>query len=193
MQHCVLRWPLGPGREQDGEALGKGTRMEQEGAWIRGPPSPHLSHQIRWGDLDEPRRSWFSNVLCNIYILLCEKHVKPVHPKGDQSWVFIGRTDVEAETPIVWPPDVKNWLTWKDPDAGKEWGQEKGTTEDEMVGWHHWLDGPGFGWTPGVGDGQGGLRAAVHGVAKSRTRLSDWTELNSGNLFMSKPFWSKFL
>ena len=65
-----------------------------------------------------------------------------------QSWVFIGRTDVEAETPIVWPPDEKSWIIWKDPDAGKDWGQEeKGTTEDEMVGWHHWLDGHGFGWT----------------------------------------------
>ena len=86
------------------------------------------------------------------------KEIKPVYPKGDQSWVFIGGTDVEAETPILWPPDVKSWLIWKDPDAGKDWGQEeKGTTEDEMVGWHHWLDGHGFGWTPGVGDGQGGL------------------------------------
>ena len=78
--------------------------------------------------------------------------------KGNQSWVFIGRTDVEAETPILWPPDAKSWLIWKDPDAGKDWGQEEnGTTEDEMVGWHHWLNGHGFGWTPGVGDGQGGL------------------------------------
>ena len=83
---------------------------------------------------------------------------QPVHPKGDQSWVFIGRTDVEAETPILWPPDVKSWPIGKDPDAGKDWGQEeKGTTEDEMVGWHHRLNGHGFGWTPGVGDGQGGL------------------------------------
>ena len=81
-----------------------------------------------------------------------------VYPKGDQSWVSIGRTDVEAETPVLFPPDVKSWLIWKDPDAGKDWGQEeKGTTEDEMVGWHHWLNGHGFVWTPGVGDGQGGL------------------------------------
>ena len=72
--------------------------------------------------------------------------------------MFIGRTDVEAETPILWPHDAKSWLTWKDPDAGKDWGQEeKGTTEDEMVGWHHRLNGHGFGWTLGVGDGQGGL------------------------------------
>ena len=86
------------------------------------------------------------------------KEIQEVHPKGDQSWVFIGRTDVEAETPILSPPDVKSWLIWKDPDAGKDWGQdEKGTTEDEMVRWHHWLNGLGFGWTPGVGDRQGGL------------------------------------
>ena len=86
------------------------------------------------------------------------KEIQPVHPKGDQFWVFIGGTDVEAETLILWPPDAESWLIWKDPDAGKDWGQEeKGTTEDEMVGWHHQLNGHGFGWTLGVGDGQGGL------------------------------------
>ena len=86
------------------------------------------------------------------------KEIQPVHPKGEQSWVFIGRTDVEAETPIFWPPDAKSWLIWKDHDAGKDWGQEeKGTTEDEMAGWHRWLDGREFEWTPGDGDGQGGL------------------------------------
>ena len=74
------------------------------------------------------------------------KEIQPVHPKGDQFWVFIGRTDVEAETPILWPPDAKSWLIWKDHDAGNDWGQEeKGMTEDEMVGWHHWLDGHEFG------------------------------------------------
>ena len=81
-----------------------------------------------------------------------------VHPKGNQSWIFIGRTDAEAETPILWPPDVKNWLIWKDPDTGKDWRQEeKGRTEDEIVGWHHRLNGHESEWTPGVGDGQGGL------------------------------------
>ena len=86
------------------------------------------------------------------------KKIQPVHLKGDQSWVFIGRTDVEAEIPTLWPPDVKSWLIWKDPDAGKDWGQEeKGAIEDEMVGWHHQLNGHEFGWTLGVGDGQGGL------------------------------------
>ena len=72
--------------------------------------------------------------------------IQPVHPKGDQSWVFIGRTDIEAETPVFWPSDVKSWLIWKDPDAEKDWGQEeKGMTEDEMVGWHHQLNGREFG------------------------------------------------
>ena len=73
------------------------------------------------------------------------KEIQLVHPKGNQAWVFIGRTDVEAETPILWPPDAKSWLIWKDPDAGKDWRQEeKGMTEDYMVGWHHWLNGCGF-------------------------------------------------
>ena len=86
------------------------------------------------------------------------KEIQPVHPRGDQSWVSTGRTDVEAESPILWPPDVKSWLFWKDPDSGKDWRQEeKVTTEDEIVGWHPRLNGHGFGWTPGVGDGQGGL------------------------------------
>ena len=86
------------------------------------------------------------------------KEIQPVHPKGDQPWVLIGRTDFEAETPILWPSHVKSWLIGKDPDAAKDWGQEeKGTTEDEMAGWHHWLDGHESEWTPRVGDGQGGL------------------------------------
>ena len=86
------------------------------------------------------------------------KEIQPVHPKGDQSWVFIGMTDAEAETLILWPPHAKSWLIGKDPDAGRDWGQEeKGMTEDEMVGWHDQLDGHEFEWTPGVGYGQGGL------------------------------------
>ena len=87
------------------------------------------------------------------------KEIQQVYPRGNQSWIFIGRTDTEAETSILWPPDVKKWLIWKDPDAGKDWRRlgEKGTTGDEMAGWHHRLDGREFEWTPGVGDGQGGL------------------------------------
>ena len=109
------------------------------------------------------------------------KEIQPVHPKGDQSWVFIGETDVEAETPVLWPPDVKSLLIWKYSDAGEDWGQEeKGMTEDEMAGWHHWLDGHGFGWTPGVGDGQGGLACYGLGGLKESdmAELLNWTELN---------------
>ena len=86
------------------------------------------------------------------------KEIQPVYPKGNQSWIFIGKTDAETETPILWPLDVKNWLIWKDPDAGKDWRwEEKEMTEDEMVGWHHWLNGHEFDKTLGVGDGQGCL------------------------------------
>ena len=86
------------------------------------------------------------------------KEIQPVHPKGDQSWVFIGRTDVEAETPVLWPPHVKSLLIGKDPDAGKDWGQEeKGMTEDEVAGWHHQLDGHEFEQALVVGDRQGSL------------------------------------
>ena len=108
----------------------------------------------------------------------CEE-IQQVHPKGDQSWVFIERTDVEAETPILWPPDGKSWLIWKDPDAGKDWRwEEKGTTEDEMVGWHHWLNGHGFGLTPGFGDGQGGLVCCGSWGCKESdmTEHLNWTE-----------------
>ena len=89
--------------------------------------------------------------------LLDCKEIQPVHPNGNQSWMFIGRADAQAETPILWPPDVKNWLIWKDPEAEKDWRQKKGMTEDEMVGWHHWLDGHEFEQAVGVGDGQGSL------------------------------------
>ena len=108
------------------------------------------------------------------------KEIQSVHPKGDQSWVFIGRTDAEAETLVLWPPDVKSWLTGKDSDAGRDWGQEeKGTTEDEMAGWHHQLDGHEFGRTPGVGDGQGGLACCGSWCRKEsdKTERLNWTEL----------------
>ena len=109
------------------------------------------------------------------------KEIQSVHSKGDQSRVFIGRTDAKAETPVLWPPDVKSWLIGEDSDAGRDWGQEeKRTTEDEMAGRHHQLDGHESGWTPGVGDGQGGLACCDswgHKESNTTERLK-WTELN---------------
>ena len=107
------------------------------------------------------------------------KEIQPVHPKGDQSWVVFGGNDAEAETPVLWPPYVKSWLIGKDSDAGRDWGQEeKGTTEDEMAGWHHWLDGGESGWTPGVGEGQGGLACCDSWGHKESdtTEQLNWTD-----------------
>ena len=156
----------------------------------------HLSSQsysfssghVRMWELD-CEESWVLKNWCFWTVVLektlqspldCKK-IQPVHPKGNQSWILIGRTDAEPETPILWPPDAKNWLTGKDPDAGKDWGQEKGKTEDEMVGWHHWLNGHGFGWTPGVGDGQGSLACCSPWGRKEldTTERLNWTEAAS--------------
>ena len=109
------------------------------------------------------------------------KEIQPVHSKGDQSWVFFGRNDAKAETPVLWPPHAKSWLIGKDPDAERDWGQEKkGTTEDEITGWHHQLDAHEFGWTPGVGDGQGGLACCDSWGRKESdtTEQLNWTELD---------------
>ena len=107
------------------------------------------------------------------------KEIQLVHSKGDHPWVFFGRTDAKAETPVLWPPHAKSWLIGKDSDAGRGWGQEeKGTTEDEMAGWHHWLDGHEFEWTPAVGDGQGGLACCDSWGCKESdtTEQLNWTE-----------------
>ena len=134
------------------------------------------SHVWMW-ELDY-KESWVQKKWCLWTVVLKKtlespldcKEIQPVHPKGNQSWIFIGRTDVEAETPTLWPPDAKNWLIGKDPDAGKDWRQqEKGMTEDEMVEWHQQLNGHD------------------HGVRKSRTRLSDWTELK----YTQRSTWKK--
>ena len=145
-----------------------------------------ISHIWMW-ELDS-KESWALKNWCFWTVVLEKtlenpldcKEIQPVHPKGDQSWVFIGSTDVEAETPILWPPDGKNWLTGKDPDAGKDcrW-EEKGMTEDETVGWHHWLDGHEFEQAPGDGDGQGDLaRCSPWGRKQSdTTEWLNWTQL----------------
>ena len=140
------------------------------------------SHVWMWA-LDH-KESWAPKNWC-FWVVALEKTweslglqgIQPVHPKGDQSWVFIGRTDVGAETPLLWPPDTKSWLIWKDPHDGKDWGQEeKGMTEDEIVGCHHWLNGHEFGYTLEVGDGQGGLSCCDSWGCKVG---HDWvTELN---------------
>ena len=121
--------------------------------------------------------------------LLDCKEIQPVNPKGSQSWIFFGRTDAEAETPILWPPDEKNWLIWKDPDAGKNWRQEKRKTEDEMVGWHPQLDGYEFEQAPEVGDRQGNLVCCSPWGCKESdmTEWLNWTELNA--MTQLKPVW----
>ena len=119
------------------------------------------------------------------------KEIKPVNPKGNQSWIFIRRTNAEAETPILWPPDAKGWLIWKDLDAGKDWRQEeKGMTEDEMVGWHHGLDEHEFEWAPGVGDVQGGLVCCSPQVAKSWTRVTELSTLLAIIISKATQHWS---
>ena len=116
----------------------------------------------------------------------CEE-IKPITPKGNQSWIFIGRTDAEAEAPVLWPPDVKSWFIRKDPDAGKDWRLgEKGTTGDDMVGWHHQLNGHEFEQALGDGEGQGSLVCCSPWSCKSRTRLSDKTELRIYQLISFK-------
>ena len=112
------------------------------------------------------------------------KEIKPVHPKGNQSWIFIGKTDTEAETPVLWPPNVKNWRTGKDPDVGKDWKQEeKGPKEDEMVGWHHQLDGQEFEQVPGIVDGQGSLVCYSPWGHKEldMTEWMNWTALKNNH------------
>ena len=146
------------------------------------------SGHVEMWDLDY-KESWAVKNWC-VWTVVLEKtlespldcqEIQQVHPKWEQSWVFIGMTEFEAESPIRRPPDAKSWLIWKDPDAGKNWGQEeKGVTVDEMVGWHHRLDGHVFGWTPGVGDGQGVLACCSSWSCKELDMIErlNWTELN---------------
>ena len=138
--------------------------------------------------VEAPKNWWFWTVVLEKTLLespLDCKEIQPVHPKENLSRIFTGRTDAEAETPILWPPDVKKWLIGKDPDAGKDWRrEEKGTTEDEMVGWHQQLDGHESQQVPGVGDGQGRLVCcSPRGCKESDTNELRKTE-NTWNIYI---------
>ena len=170
----------------------------------KGPSSPgdgfSSTHVLMW-ELDckesrAPRNCFWTVVLeKTLESPLDCKEIQAVHPKGDQSWVFTGRTDAEAETPILWPPDVKRWLIWKDPDAGKDWGQEeKGTTEDEMVGWRHQPNGHEFGklqswwWTgrPGMLQSMGSQRVGLNWVTKLNwTDSPNWSTDSAQSLYQN--------
>ena len=153
------------------------------------PLSTEFSRQEYWRGLAlelDYKESWVPKNWCFWTVVLEKTHespldckeIQPVHPKVNQSWIFFGRTNAETETPILWPPDAKNWLIGKDPDAEKDWRQEKGTTGDKMVGWHHWLDGPESAQAPRVGDGQGSLACgSLWGRKESEmTEGLNWTE-----------------
>ena len=121
------------------------------------------------------------------------KEIQPVNPKWNQSWIFIGRIDAEAEAPILWPLGVKSWLIGNDLDLRKDWRQEdKGMGENGMVGWHHWLDGHEFEQAPGVGDSQGSLVCCSPWFTKSKTWLNDWTDTYLSNINYSVIFSSKY-
>ena len=153
-----------------------------------------ISHGWMW-ELDS-KESWVPKNWCFWTVVLeetlenpldCEE-IKPVNLKGNQSWIFIGKTDAEVETPILWPPDVKNWLIGKDPDAGKDWGQEE---KIEMVGWHHPVDGYEFEQAPGVGDGQGSLACCSPWCCKEldMTEGLNWTKLMLSTIIYIYYIW----
>ena len=170
-------WPRQHIKKQEHYFANKGLSSQSHGF--------SSGHVWIWG-LDY-KESWVQKNWC-FWTMVLEKtlespldckEIQPVYPKGNQPWIFFGRTDAEVETLILWPPDVKNWLIWKDPDAGKDWKQEeKGKTEDEMVGWHHRLNGHEFKWTLGVGDGQGGLVCCSPWGRKESdtTEQANWTD-----------------
>ena len=137
-----------------------------------------LDHKEDWASKN---LYFWTVVLETLESPLDSNEIKPVNTNGNQSWIFIGRTDAKAEAPILWPPDVKNWLIGKDPDAGKDWRQEeKGMIKDEMVEWHHQLNGYEFEQAPGVGDGQGSLECYSPWGHKELDTIEtlNWTELN---------------
>ena len=149
-----------------------------------------LNHKEGW----VPKNWCFQTVVLEktLESLLGSKEIKPGIPKGNQPWIFLGRTDAEAEAPILWPPDAKSWLIGKDPDTGKYWRQEeKGMTEDDMVGWHHWLNGHDFEQAPGDGEGQRSLACCSPWGQKESTQLCNWTatEHNKLPLHQNLPKW----
>ena len=151
--------------------------MPETATWGSGLAAPAVN--LQWKPLSTRSQSpWATTWVMATYLNVVAGNV---NPKGNQSWIFIGRTEAEAETPILWPPDAKSWLIEKDPDAGKDGRQEeKRTTEDEMVGWQHWLDGHEFEQAPGVGDRQGSLACCNSWGCKEldTTERLNWTELN---------------
>ena len=141
------------------------------------------SSHVWMGELDH-KKSWMLKNWCFWAVVLEKtlegpldcKEINPVNPKGSQPWIFIRRTDAEAEVPILWPPDAKSRLIRKDPDARKDWRQEeKGMTDDEIIAWHHWLNGHEFEQAPGDGEDREAWHEAVHGLSKSQTWLNSWT------------------
>ena len=201
VQLLATPWTEEPGRPWDfpGKSTGVGCHCQprqhikkQRHCFTNKCPSGQSygfssSHVWMW-ELDY-KESWVLKNWCFWTVVLEKtlespldcKEIQPVHSKGAQSWVFFGRTDAKAETPVLWPPHAKSWLIGKDSDAGRDWRQEeKGTTEDEMAGWHHRLDGHEFGWTLGDGDGQGGLACCNSWGRKESdtTEWLNWTELN---------------
>ena len=170
-----------PGRK------GQATLKSRDITWLT---KVHLvkARFFHWSCMDvelDHKESWVLKNWCFWTVVLEKtlespldcKEIKPVHPKRNQSWIFIGRSDAEAETPILWLPDVKNWFSGKDPDAGKAWRQEKGTTEDDTAGWNHWLNGHEFEQAPGVGDGQQSL-AVLQSMGSQRVGKEWEAELN---------------
>ena len=153
-------------------------------SWI--PFCPHFPSGHVWMWELDCEKSWAPKNWCFWTVVLEKtlespldcKETQPVHSE-DQSWYFFGRNDAKAEAPVLWPPHAKSWVTGKDSDAGKDWGQEeKGTTEDEMAVWHHWLMNASLSELRKMVMNREARRAVIHGVAESRTQLSDWTELN---------------
>ena len=152
-------------------------------------PTPHFDRDSHHTFL-QISTMIYTLILDYIHFWASEDSHLNISAASQLQWIFTGRTDDEAETPILWPPDAKSWLIGKGPDAGKDWRQEeKGMTEDEMVRWHHWLNGHGFGWTLGVGDGQGGLACCSSWGCKESdtTERLNWTELSSKGIYLERP------